>query len=303
MLNPFHQAPPLTAILRKTGAVLAYAGLALAATCSAAQAVEPRRPSVTVRFVQPKVRGPAVRLATERRAPLEEAPAELPASAATEVHVIPAQQQNENELEVLRRMMQPPVRLATPPAERRATMIRMPKPRVEPATFQRPAPAAPSDVSSASPSAAVANEINAPHKSMQELSVDIQPGAGELPPSIAPREPGEPAQPSRGWTGSIYAWEAPGVCHQPLYFEQVNVERYGYTAGRLQPTLSAAHFFGTIPMLPYLVGAQPARECVYTLGYYRPGNRVPFQRPLLPLSLRGAIFEVGAATGLVFFVP
>ena len=31
-------------------------------------------------------------------------------------------------------------------------------------------------------------------------------------------------------------------CHQPLYFEEVNLERYGTTRGRLQPAVSAARF-------------------------------------------------------------
>ena len=38
--------------------------------------------------------------------------------------------------------------------------------------------------------------------------------------------------------------------YQPLYFEETKLERYGHTAGILQPGLSAARFYGTIPLLP-----------------------------------------------------
>ncbi|MBS0210229.1 MAG: hypothetical protein JSS27_14890 [Planctomycetes bacterium] len=139
----------------------------------------------------------------------------------------------------------------------------------------------------------------------QDLSIDIRPTAGELPPNAAAAILGQPeyGRLTRGWNNTVFTWEPPGVCHRPVYFEQVNVERYGYTAGVLQPGISAAHFFLTIPLLPYKVGAQPRRECVYTLGYYRPGSRVPYQRERLPISVRGLLFETATVTGIVFFVP
>ena len=37
------------------------------------------------------------------------------------------------------------------------------------------------------------------------------------------------------------------------------------------------HFFGATVALPYLLLVEPPRECVYTLGEYRPGSCVPFQ--------------------------
>ena len=159
------------------------------------------------------------------------------------------------------------------------------------------------------PPAGQAESSSAPSKYLaltptQDLAVDIRPSAGELPPNAAAAILGqqEPGNMTRGWNDVVFSWEAPGVCHRPVYFEQVNVERYGYTAGIFQPGVSAAHFFLTIPMVPYLVGAQPRRECVYTLGYYRPGSPVPYQRERLPISLRGVLFETVTVTGIVFFV-
>jgi hypothetical protein len=141
------------------------------------------------------------------------------------------------------------------------------------------------------------------------LSVDIRPAAGDLPDSPAAARFAELGEvrhgwgTSRPWPSSCYGWEAPAVCYRPLYFEQVNLERHGYSCGAAQPLVSAAHFFGTIPALPYLIAAQPCGECVYTLGHYRPGSCAPFQLYRPPLSLRGAAAEAGVVTGLIFAVP
>ena len=39
-----------------------------------------------------------------------------------------------------------------------------------------------------------------------------------------------------------YYWQASAFCCGPLYFEEPNLERYGYTHGILQPIISGAHF-------------------------------------------------------------
>ncbi len=45
------------------------------------------------------------------------------------------------------------------------------------------------------------------------------------------------------WRPQIGWWAAPNFYHRPLYFEEANLERYGFSYGRLQPFASAAHFF------------------------------------------------------------
>ena len=138
-------------------------------------------------------------------------------------------------------------------------------------------------------------------KPIGEITNDISAEAGEFPPEC---DLGEAVYEPRQWAMTTYTWKASGLCHKPLYFEQVGLERYGHSAGPvLQPFISGAHFFGTIPILPYKIGLEPPGECIYALGYYRPGNCAP--RMILPLglSLRGALFEAGAATGLVFLLP
>ena len=68
----------------------------------------------------------------------------------------------------------------------------------------------------------------------------------------------------------------PDLCHKPLYFEDVQLERYGHMAGPwVQPFVSCADFFLRIPILPYEMGLEPPNECIYALGYYRPGSCAP----------------------------
>jgi hypothetical protein len=108
----------------------------------------------------------------------------------------------------------------------------------------------------------------------------------------------------RSWPQVTYMWKASGLCHKPLYFEQVHMERYGHSWGPvLDPLVSGAHFFGTFPILPYKMGLMTPNECVYTLGYYRPGNCAPYMIDAVPFTWRAAAFEAGAWTGGAFMVP
>ena len=110
--------------------------------------------------------------------------------------------------------------------------------------------------------------------------------------------------PSRQWPQVTYNWKAAALCHKPLYFEQVQLERYGHSWGPyVQPIMSGVHFFGTLPILPYKMGIRTPTECVYTLGYYRPGNCAPYMIDPVPFTWRAAFFEAGFATGAAFAIP
>ena len=113
---------------------------------------------------------------------------------------------------------------------------------------------------------------------------------------------GESYQPRRFAT-TMMTWKAAGNCHKPLYFEDWNLERYGHSHGPLDPIFSAAHFFVTLPVLPYKMGVELPWECVYPLGYYRPGNCAPWTVPAIPISCRGFAVEAATVTGLVFLLP
>ena len=93
------------------------------------------------------------------------------------------------------------------------------------------------------------------------------------------------------------------LCHGPLYFEDVNLERYGRTHGLAQPAVSAVHFGGRFAAWPYLMGAYPPHECIYTLGRQPPGTYSAYHWHRPPLSVRGAIYQAGVVTGLTYIVP
>ena len=108
----------------------------------------------------------------------------------------------------------------------------------------------------------------------------------------------------RCWCETTYMWKASALCHKPLYFEDEALERYGHSWGPcLDPLVSGAHFFCTLPVLPYCMGVHPPNECMYALGHYRPGNCAPYMFDPMPLSCRGAAFQAGATTGAVFVIP
>jgi hypothetical protein len=114
---------------------------------------------------------------------------------------------------------------------------------------------------------------------------------------------GDEIHPGRNWVPSNMTWTASALCHKPLYFEEVQLERYGHTIGFFQPVLSGAHFFVNIATLPYHAGINPPNECQYALGYYRPGSCAPWMIPPIPLSVRGAAVQAAAVGGIWPLIP
>ncbi len=108
----------------------------------------------------------------------------------------------------------------------------------------------------------------------------------------------------RCWEQVTYMWKASAMCHKPLYFEDEQLERYGHSfTPCLQPFVSGAHFFTRLPVLPYCMGVEPPQECIYALGYYRPGSCAPYMINPIPLSVRGGLFEAGAVVGTAAVLP
>ncbi|MDA0657995.1 MAG: hypothetical protein O2931_01150 [Planctomycetota bacterium] len=108
----------------------------------------------------------------------------------------------------------------------------------------------------------------------------------------------------RNWHLLTMTWTASAVCHKPLYFEDVSLERYGHTFGPVRQTfLSGAHFFGNVVMLPYNVGLHSPTECQYTLGYYRPGSCAPWLLHALPISTRAIRYQASSILGVSAFLP
>lgn len=160
---------------------------------------------------------------------------------------------------------------------------------------------------------------------LANLKATVERTEGKIPQNLAASRMADAGQvlhstdECRPWIISACEWEAPDTSHLPLLFEEPNLERMGYregcfagafaeddfpwTPGCLQPILSGAHFFGSLAVVPYKCGYQPACEPVSTLGVDRPGSPVCYRRHLVPLSLQGAVYQAGFVTGLVFFIP
>lgn len=133
-------------------------------------------------------------------------------------------------------------------------------------------------------------------KRINAITNEIAPTPGEFPQECGL---GDGVFEGRCFPMVTYAWKASGLCHKPLYFEEVHLERYGHTTRPLtQPFVSGAHFFGSAIMLPYQMGIDPPWECEYPLGYYRPGNCAPMMVRPFPWSLRGAALQAGAVVGV-----
>jgi hypothetical protein len=134
-------------------------------------------------------------------------------------------------------------------------------------------------------------------------------GQQYIPPTAGRRSTVEVAEsgkslPPKTWDSTTFTWTAAATCSKPLYFQDVQLERYGHSFGPIaQPIVSAGEFFLMMPALPYFMGVYPPNECVYSLGYYRPGSCAPYMLEPLPLSARGAAFEAGAWTGAALMIP
>lgn len=138
-----------------------------------------------------------------------------------------------------------------------------------------------------------------------EIDLRILPtgAAGEDYPIECGIDDGTPFA-DRQWDQVCYMWKASALCHKPLYFENVQLERYGHSWGpALQPIVSGVHFFTRIPAIPYMMGIQAPNECVYTLGHYRPGSCAPYLIEPIPFTWRAAALQGAAVSGVVFGLP
>jgi len=142
---------------------------------------------------------------------------------------------------------------------------------------------------------------------MASLTVDVSLPMGLLPQDVA----SQCAATTRGDSrlhghgrATCHRWSATCQTHRPLYFEEANAERYGYTpAYCLQPLISAGHFFLTIPILPYKMVVDRPRDCVSTLGHYRPGSCGPRRENHLPWHAGAAIVETAAIAAMILMIP
>jgi len=147
-------------------------------------------------------------------------------------------------------------------------------------------------------------------KPLGTLGITIEQPPGKLPDDFAAacwnqiNETAGPLAGARRWSTAEFCWNATCLCHRPLYFEEINLERHGYgCCACLQPVVSAAHFFATVPALPYCMAVDCPGECIYTLGHYRPGSCPPWRRYRPPCDPLAAAAEGGVWTGMIFLIP
>lgn len=101
-----------------------------------------------------------------------------------------------------------------------------------------------------------------------------------------------------------YHWMASNLTHDPLYFEDVSLERYGHQYPEcVQPFVSLSKFGVQFIGLPYQMALNPVDCEQYPLGYYRPGDCAPFLRYRIPFNKKAAATAAGAYTGLIFLIP
>lgn len=103
---------------------------------------------------------------------------------------------------------------------------------------------------------------------------------------------------------NVFAWEASNLWYNPIYFEDVPLERYGHTYPCwIQPFASVGKFSVQLVGLPYQMGIDPPWKRIYPLGYYRPGECAPKLHYQIPWNTRAALIQGGVTTGLFYLIP
>lgn len=133
---------------------------------------------------------------------------------------------------------------------------------------------------------------------------------GNCPPNNDHLCPDEYALPESGSTERYFAhldycWMASNVHHNPLYFENPALERYGHVhyGDWAEPLFSMGRFTAQLVGLPYQMALDSACKRQYALGWYRPGDFAPKKLYQVPLNARAAATSVGVYTGLFLLVP
>lgn len=91
--------------------------------------------------------------------------------------------------------------------------------------------------------------------------------------------------------------------HNPLYFEDANLERCGQSSGCLTTVHSAVHFATMIALTPYLTTATPPCSCVQALPDCPTCGEFGCEAYFPAWSWKGAVVQAAAVTGIVFIVP
>jgi hypothetical protein len=103
---------------------------------------------------------------------------------------------------------------------------------------------------------------------------------------------------------SVFAWTASNIHYNPLYFQDVQLERYGHTYGNcIQPFVSVGRFGVQLLALPYQMTLDPPCKEMYPLGYYRPGEPAPKLCYQVPFNAKAAVVTGAFYSGLAVILP
>jgi hypothetical protein len=91
--------------------------------------------------------------------------------------------------------------------------------------------------------------------------------------------------------------------HNPLYFEDPNLERCGQTKACLTTLSSAVHFTTMLALTPYLTTVDHPRDCVQALPDCPTCHSFASDAYFPEWSWKAAAVQTAAVTGLVFIIP
>jgi hypothetical protein len=136
------------------------------------------------------------------------------------------------------------------------------------------------------------------------------PVPGKCPPNKDFLCPDEYSLPDSGSAERLFAqtdyyWLPSNTFHNPLYFEDPALERYGHIhyCDCVEPFFSLARFGVQVVSLPYQMALDPVCKRQYALGWYRPGDFAPKKIYQVPLNGRAAATAVGVYAGLFWLLP
>lgn len=116
------------------------------------------------------------------------------------------------------------------------------------------------------------------------------------PPSTEPFK-------TRAFPPNMMVVEPAYVVYRPLFFEEVNSERYGWELGGLQPIVSTLHFYKEVLFLPHNAAREACRCFDTNAGWYLPGDPVPYTIYPPDFSWYGGLAQAGVVAGLFLAIP
>lgn len=144
---------------------------------------------------------------------------------------------------------------------------------------------------------------------VSQMTLNIEPKKGRMPedrrPETRPEADSLVHHPGieRGWEAMSVHWNAPETTHAPLYYEEISLERGGYSRGYFQPIFSGAQFVGTTILLPGLMTIDPPTQRQYELGEARPGSLAPYQVRHPEWTLKAVAVQAAVVTGFAYIIP